>query len=106
MRRLLIVAAVLVLLPTLGAAPQVPEDYLQHPAVKENLNLRTRVVHLEMALFEVQNQLALQQQRIVDLEAAVAALDPATVDVRLVQLETQQQVLLTEVKVVETVSQD
>lgn len=95
-RTLIVVLAVLLL----GA--QAPQDYLTHPAVQEALNLRTRVVMLEIAVYEAQDQLAVQAQRIADLEAAVALIDPAFIATELAQLHTQQQVLLTEVKVVET----
>ena len=87
---------------SVGAA-QVPDDFASHPAVNENLTLRTRIVMLEMALYELQDKVAQQEARIVALEAQSPDTDIQTLYALVAQLQAQDQVLLDEVKVVETI---
>jgi hypothetical protein len=82
---------------------QAPSDWQDHPAVREDLTIKTRLVMLELAVWEIQNLQQTHDQRLRDLEAAVGAIDVDHIDMMFAQLQTQDQVILQWLTVVETV---
>ena len=86
-----------------GLGMQVPEDWQSHPAVREDLTLKTRIVMLEMALYELQDKVAEQEARIVALEAQSPDVDIQTLYALIAQLQAQDQQILGQISVVETI---